>query len=67
MLKYTKTINSPKAGVRCFHLPGKRKYVIDPADGEPIIIARAGTEVVLLDDDQVVSQNGEAVAPTYSF
>lgn len=67
MLRYTKTLDTPKAGVRCYHQPGKRKYVVDPEVGEPIIVVKAGTEVVLLDDDQVVSKDGEAVVPTYRF
>jgi len=67
MNRYTKMIDAPKAGVRCRRQPGRRKYVIVPEEGEPIIFARAGTEVMLLDDDQVVTKAGEPVTPTERF
>lgn len=65
--RYTKVLDTPKAGVRCNHQSWARKYVIDPEEGNPIVIAKAGTEVVALDDDQVVTKDGEIVAPSSRF
>lgn len=67
MSRYTKILDAPKAGVRCRHQTGKRKYVVDPEDESPIIIAKAGTEVVALDDDQVATKDGETVTPSLRF
>lgn len=65
---YTKMLYSPKAGVRCSHKPGSRKYVIDPEESEPIVFVKAGASVALLDEkDEVVSQNGEKVTASHRF
>ncbi len=68
MRAYAKRIDSVKAGVRCSHRPGSRRYVIDPEDGEPIVFVKAGTMIVAFDSrDSVVTKEGEAVEPTNRF
>ena len=65
---YTKMLDEPRAGVRCIHRHGRREYVLAPEAGEPIIVARAGAWVVLLDDkDKVLTREGEVIKATYRF
>lgn len=65
---YVKMLDSPKAGVRCFHRPGGKRYVIDPEEGEPIIFVRAGASVVPLDEKcEIVSKDGEIVRASHRF
>lgn len=56
------------AGVRCTHAPKSKKYVLSPEAGEPIIFIRAGTQLVALEDDEiVVDDEGNILKPSYRY
>mgnify|MGYP007007358939 CR=1 FL=1 len=65
---YTKLLTQPKAGVRCVHKPGRKEYILDPEEKEPIIFVRAGALVARLDEkERVLSQDGAELKAMNTF
>lgn len=67
-MKYAYPLRDVRAGVRCSKMYRSKKYVIDPAEGEPVVFVKKGTLVTPIGyDEVVVSKDGESVRPTGRF
>lgn len=67
-MRLSMNLSQNRAGVRCSHANRSKKYVLDPEEGEPIILVGAGCPVISLEnDEQVVSKDGDVIRPTGRF
>lgn len=67
-MRPTYPLRSARAGVRCSKRYRSKTYVVDPKEGEPIILVKEGAIITPLEDDEIVmSKDGEKVSPTGRF
>lgn len=67
-MRPTYPLRSMRVGVRCSRGYRSKKYVIDPEEGEPLVMVKEGSLITPLEDDEiVVSKDGENVRPTGRF
>ena len=65
---FVERLLAPRAGVRCYKAYRSKKYVIDPQEGEPVILVKKGCAIIPLKPSEiVVNKDGEIVKPTGRF
>lgn len=66
---WTETLKSPRIGVRVRHSQNRRKdYILDDEGSEPILLMKAGTQLIeLAEDERVLDSDGTLISPTGRF
>ena len=62
---WVRHLNNDHIGVRVRHIHGRKTFMLDPDENEPICVVKAGTEVVeMTDGETVVLPDGNEIPAT---